>query len=89
MMNKLIINLFSNGINNGNTTIISKDGKKIKFHSFIIKKQSEFFKVFFNLLENKKKICELDNQKFNIINIDLEPNEIIMYIKLLDELQVN
>lgn len=104
-MNKLIVELFKDGDNDGNIFIISCNEKRIRCHSFIIKKQAEFFRRFFSFSANTKTekittiklaydsniILMLLNKMYNsnYISLHLTPYEIIQYIKLLDELQVD
>jgi hypothetical protein len=94
--------LFNNGDNSGNTTIISNDGKQLKCHSFILKTQSEFMSSAFNFKKQNKqdaKPIELDYNSKSImivlsrvynstykISNDLSIDELIELVKLVDEL---
>lgn len=101
-MNKELKSLFNNGDNDGNTIIVSDDGKEIKCHSFILKKQCDFAKGlchFVTKKENKRrinlqypeKIIKLVLHKMYYSFYDfphIEINEILQIIALMDEILI-
>lgn len=67
-MKKLLTNLFNDGKNDGDLTIVCKDNVKINCHSFIMERVSEYIKCFnhFEKISGCKEI-NLDYKSDNVI----------------------
>ena len=103
-MDKLIINKFNDGINDGDITIISADKEIIKCHSFVIVNVSGYFKSLYNFNTSKelkefklgyniKLVKLIINMMYNSNyqyekTIKLSLDEVIHLIKLIDELLI-
>jgi len=102
-MNELVTRLFNEGQNDGDVVLISSDKLLIKCHSYVIYNLSTFFKccLDFNKINEKENIITMEYSEkilkivINIIYNDkyftqeLEIDEILLILKLIDELQLN
>ena len=104
-MDKSLIKLFNNGVNNGDLTIVSDDGQKINCHSLVFQCETAFWngaahfrqsqiKVHSNVIDldyHSKVIFAALNKMYtsNYVLSNLLPEEIIDLVNLLDELVVS